>query len=190
MLPAVLPLKRWLRMCSKMAAKLINSSDESSIGSAVYFSRRVFTENLKQKHTEKEELQKPNTMQWIKHYFTILHTNVKDLNFLLVVCCTSRWNAAVYCTQADKCTTVFKSCNNSGEAGFFFLFWEPRHLIILRSPQLSCVLHNVPLQCFGSVIMKTIQLTPCLFSLCACCASRSLWVLSLWGTGQHQRMIK
>lgn len=34
-------------MCSKMAAKLINSSDESSMGSAVYFSRRVFTENLK-----------------------------------------------------------------------------------------------------------------------------------------------
>lgn len=47
MLPVVLPLKRWLRMCSKMAAKLINSSDESSMGSAVYFSRRVFTENLK-----------------------------------------------------------------------------------------------------------------------------------------------
>lgn len=47
MLPAVLPLKRWLRMCSKIAAKLINSSDESSMGSAVYFSRRVFTENLK-----------------------------------------------------------------------------------------------------------------------------------------------
>lgn len=34
-------------MCSKMAAKLINSSDESSMGSAVYFSRRVLTENLK-----------------------------------------------------------------------------------------------------------------------------------------------
>lgn len=58
MLPAVLPLKRWLRMCSKMAAKLINSSDVSSMGSAVYFSRRVFTENLKQKHTEKEEFKK------------------------------------------------------------------------------------------------------------------------------------
>lgn len=43
-------------MCSKMAAKLINSSDVSSMGSAVYFSRRVFTENLKQKHIEKEEL--------------------------------------------------------------------------------------------------------------------------------------
>lgn len=40
-------------MCSKMAAKLINSSDESSMGSAVYFSRRVFTENLKQKHKKK-----------------------------------------------------------------------------------------------------------------------------------------
>lgn len=63
MLPGVLPLKRWLRMCSKMAAKLINSSDESSMGSAVYFSRRVFTENLKQKHTEREKLEKHETMQ-------------------------------------------------------------------------------------------------------------------------------
>lgn len=43
----MLPLKRWLRMCSKIAAKLTNSSDESSMGSAVYFSRSVFTENLK-----------------------------------------------------------------------------------------------------------------------------------------------
>lgn len=33
-------------MCSRMAAKLMNSSDESSIGSAVYFSSSVFTENL------------------------------------------------------------------------------------------------------------------------------------------------
>lgn len=49
MLPAALPLKRWLRMCSKIAAKLMNSSEESSMGSAVYFSRRVFTENLRQK---------------------------------------------------------------------------------------------------------------------------------------------
>lgn len=40
------PLKRWLRICSKMAAKFTNSSDESSMGSAVYFSSRVFTENL------------------------------------------------------------------------------------------------------------------------------------------------
>lgn len=29
-----------------MAAKLTNSSEESSMGSAVYFSSRVFTENL------------------------------------------------------------------------------------------------------------------------------------------------
>lgn len=56
-------------MCSKMAAKLINSSDESSMGSAVYFSRRVFTENLKQKHTEKEKLEKHKTMQWGKNEF-------------------------------------------------------------------------------------------------------------------------
>lgn len=33
-------------MCSRMAAKLTNSSDESSMGSAVYFSSRVLTENL------------------------------------------------------------------------------------------------------------------------------------------------
>lgn len=33
-------------MCSRMAAKLMNSSDESSMGSAVYFSNSVFTENL------------------------------------------------------------------------------------------------------------------------------------------------
>lgn len=50
-------------MCSKMAAKLINSSDESSMGSAVYFSRRVFTENLKQKHREKEELTQDNAVE-------------------------------------------------------------------------------------------------------------------------------
>lgn len=40
-------------MCSKMAAKLMNSSDESSMGSAVYFSRRVFTENLKERTRQK-----------------------------------------------------------------------------------------------------------------------------------------
>lgn len=33
-------------MCSRMAAKLTNSSEESSMGSAVYFSKKVFTENL------------------------------------------------------------------------------------------------------------------------------------------------
>lgn len=115
-----------------------------------------------------------------KKWILLLYfTNAEDLNFKLAVCCTSRWNAAVYCTQTDKCTTVFEPCNNSVEKGFF-LFWEPRHLIILRSPRLSCVLHNVPLQCFGSVIMKTIQLTACPFSLCAHCVSRSLWVVSLW----------
>lgn len=61
MLPAVLPLKRWLRMCSKIAAKLMNSSDESSMGSAVYFSRRVFTENLKQKNTNERN----EVLMWI-----------------------------------------------------------------------------------------------------------------------------
>lgn len=54
MLPVLLPLKRWLRMCSKIAAKFTNSSEESSMGSAVYFSRRVFTENLEEKHRERE----------------------------------------------------------------------------------------------------------------------------------------
>lgn len=38
-------------MCSRMEAKLMNSSDESSIGSAVYFSSKVFTENLPHKDT-------------------------------------------------------------------------------------------------------------------------------------------
>lgn len=47
------PLKRWLSMCSKIAAKLINSSEVSSMGSAVYFSRRVFTENLDLTQTER-----------------------------------------------------------------------------------------------------------------------------------------
>lgn len=57
-----------------MAAKLINSSDESSMGSAVYFSRRVFTENLKQKHTEKRVLEQHRTMYWKKIYFCTTHT--------------------------------------------------------------------------------------------------------------------
>lgn len=39
-------MKRWLRICSRMAAKFTNSSEESSMGSAVYFSSSVFTENL------------------------------------------------------------------------------------------------------------------------------------------------
>ena len=51
----MLPLKRWLRMCSKIAAKLTNSSDESSMGSAVYFSRSVFTENLKERRRDRQE---------------------------------------------------------------------------------------------------------------------------------------
>ena len=42
-------------MCSRMAAKLMNSSDESSMGSAVYFSNRVFTENLCAEEREREE---------------------------------------------------------------------------------------------------------------------------------------
>lgn len=65
MLPAVLPLKRWLRMCSKMAAKLMNSSHESSMGSVVYFSRRVFTENLKEKNTETEVLKQNKALEGI-----------------------------------------------------------------------------------------------------------------------------
>lgn len=51
----LLPLKRWLRMCSRMAAKLMNSSDESSMGSAVYFSKSVFTENL---HVAEREIER------------------------------------------------------------------------------------------------------------------------------------
>ena len=45
-------MKRWLRICSKMAAKFTNSSDESSMGSVVYFSSRVFTENLGEREGE------------------------------------------------------------------------------------------------------------------------------------------
>lgn len=103
---------------------------------------------------------------------------VMDLNLPSVVCCTSWWHAAVYCIQADKCTTVFEPSNNSGEE-LFFPFFGNHTIIILRSPQLSCVLHNVSVQRFGRIIMKTIQLIPCPFSLCACCASKSLWVVSL-----------
>lgn len=51
-------------MCSKIAAKLMNSSDESSMGSAVYFSRSVFTENLKKEHRQSEELQNQKTKRW------------------------------------------------------------------------------------------------------------------------------
>lgn len=43
-------------MCSRMAAKLMNSSDESSMGSAVYFSNSVFTENLHVEEAEREVL--------------------------------------------------------------------------------------------------------------------------------------
>lgn len=44
-------------MCSRIAAKLMNSSDESSMGSAVYFSSSVFTENLPYKHKQYNVLQ-------------------------------------------------------------------------------------------------------------------------------------
>ncbi len=44
-------------MCSRIAAKLMNSSDESSMGSAVYFSSSVFTENLPCKHKQYNVLQ-------------------------------------------------------------------------------------------------------------------------------------
>lgn len=45
-------------MCSKIAAKLMNSSDESSIGSAVYFSNNVFTENLRERKSNREKCSK------------------------------------------------------------------------------------------------------------------------------------
>ena len=60
---ATLPLNLWLRMCSKMAAKLTNSSHESSMGSAVYFSRRVFTENLQTNARERQSVRQKS--QWI-----------------------------------------------------------------------------------------------------------------------------
>lgn len=42
----MLPFSRWLRICSKIAAKLLNSGEESSIVSKQDRSIRVFTENL------------------------------------------------------------------------------------------------------------------------------------------------
>lgn len=42
----LLPFSRWLRICSRTAAKLLNSGDESSIVSKQDRSIRVFTENL------------------------------------------------------------------------------------------------------------------------------------------------
>jgi len=98
-------------MCSKIAAKLINSSDESSIGSAVYFSRRVFTENLKQKHRNQEELENHNSVKKKDV------SRVKD--FQLVSCRTS--HAAVYCT-VPKQTNVLLYGNNGREEAFFLFF--------------------------------------------------------------------
>ena len=43
---ALLPFSWWLRICSKMAAKFLNSGEESSIVSKQDRSIRVFTENL------------------------------------------------------------------------------------------------------------------------------------------------
>lgn len=42
----LLPFSRWLRICSRTAAKLLNSGEESSIVSKQDRSIRVFTENL------------------------------------------------------------------------------------------------------------------------------------------------
>lgn len=67
-----LPLKRWLRMCSRMAAKLMNSSDESSMGSAVYFSNRVFTENLCKRDREEEGVWLPEI---VSDYMNFIQTS-------------------------------------------------------------------------------------------------------------------
>lgn len=60
-----LPLSRWLRMCSRMAAKLMNSSEESSIGSAVYFSNSVFTENLEKREGTLLKQRERVTVVWL-----------------------------------------------------------------------------------------------------------------------------
>lgn len=137
MLPAALPLKRWLRMCSKMAAKLMNSSDESSMGSAVYFSRRVLTENLKQKQTGRE-------------------------TFQTCFCARARVSIQRGCAPTPPHTNVRLYLNPATIAGRRVLFfWDPCQRFTLRSPQLSCVQHKAPLQRASCVIMKSIQLTPC-----------------------------
>ena len=56
-----------------MAAKFTNSSDESSMGSVVYFSSRVFTENLGEREgegavgcqTRPDQEDQSNTVDWI-----------------------------------------------------------------------------------------------------------------------------
>lgn len=45
-----IPFSRWLRICSRMAAKLLNSGEVSSIVSKQERSIRVLTENLEQKY--------------------------------------------------------------------------------------------------------------------------------------------
>ncbi len=60
-------------MCSKIAAKLMNSSEESSIGSAVYFSNNVFTENLREERESNRE-----AIYSKFSYLDMLH-NISDL---------------------------------------------------------------------------------------------------------------
>lgn len=65
------------------------------MGSAVYFSRRVFTENLKQK---RRHFKPPSCEE-----FELRHA------------CVQRGRAP---NPAHKCTTVLEPCNNSRKEGF------------------------------------------------------------------------
>lgn len=107
-------------MCSKMAAKLINSSDESSMGSAVYFSRRVFTENLKQKHTQTKELE--TSFYFQKFDFTY----VQGLNFHLVVLHKQMKCSRVLYQQ----TNVLLYLNRATIAGRRVFFFFGNHAIL------------------------------------------------------------
>lgn len=51
-----IPFSRWLRICSRMAAKLLNSGEVSSIVSKQERSIRVLTENLEQKIWDNHKL--------------------------------------------------------------------------------------------------------------------------------------
>lgn len=74
-----------------MAAKLTNSSDESSMGSAVYFSRRVLTENL-------EEKQKGDVSNLLVRVHACVCVRVFDVH---------------------TCATVLEPGNNSGKEAVF-----------------------------------------------------------------------
>lgn len=147
-------------MCSKIAAKLINSSDESSMGSAVYFSRRVFTENLEQRHTEEEGFRKATFL-----VFSALHERGGSGFSVLY--------------PADKCPTVSEPGDNSGEEDFFpFLGTTPSYHTEV-TPIVLCTA-----QCSPSVLWQCYHenntINPLSFQpLCTLCFQVPLGLVSL-----------